>query len=38
MKTNTGMPTRTVYVRQYLRFRFDKWETVTQHYRSPPSF
>lgn len=27
---------KTVYVRRYPRFRFGRWEDVTDHYRSPP--
>lgn len=26
----------TVFVRDYMRFRFSKWEHVRQHYRSCP--
>jgi hypothetical protein len=29
-------PQKTVYVRQYLRFRYEKWETVVSHFRRPP--
>ncbi len=28
--------TKTVYVRRYPRFRFGRWEDVTDHFRSPP--
>lgn len=28
--------TKTVYVHTYIRCRFGKWETVTDHYRRPP--
>ena len=28
---------KTVFVREYLRERFGKWETVTSHYRRPPN-
>lgn len=28
---------KTVYVRSYLRFRYDKWESVTAHFRKPPA-
>jgi hypothetical protein len=27
---------KTVYVRQYMRFRFGKYESVCQHWRSHP--
>ena len=27
---------KTVYVHRYPRFRFGRWEDVTDHYRSPP--
>jgi hypothetical protein len=27
----------TVFVRDYMRFRFMRWEHVRQHYRSHPS-
>ncbi len=27
---------KTVYVRRYPRFRFGRWEDVTDHFRSPP--
>lgn len=26
----------TVYVRQYLRLRYGRWETVISHFRRPP--
>lgn len=28
---------KTVYVREYERFRLGKWEDVCGHFRSPPS-
>jgi hypothetical protein len=37
MKTDTDMTTRSVSVREYLRFRLYKWETIRNHYRRPPS-
>ena len=27
---------KTVFVRSYLRFRNEKWETVVSHFRRPP--
>lgn len=27
---------KSVYVRQYPRFRLGRWESVCQHFRSPP--
>ncbi|QXI53868.1 hypothetical protein [Pseudomonas alvandae] len=27
---------KSVYVRRYPRFRFGRWENVTDHFRSPP--
>lgn len=27
---------KAVAVRQYQRYRFNKWETVCKHFRSPP--
>ncbi len=27
---------KTVYVREYLRFRYGKWEDVASHFRKPP--
>lgn len=27
---------KTVFVRSYLRYRFDEWATVVSHYRRPP--
>jgi len=34
--THKGSEAKTVYVRSYLRCRLGKWETVTDHFRSPP--
>lgn len=34
---STNYDGKTVFVREYLRERFGKWETVTCHYRSPPN-
>jgi hypothetical protein len=28
---------KTVLIREYLRFRYGKWETVISHFRRPPS-
>jgi hypothetical protein len=28
---------KSVYVRRYPRFRFGRWEDVTDHFRSPPN-
>ena len=33
-----GEGEKTVYVRSYLRCRNGQWETVTHHYRRPPSY
>lgn len=33
-----GTAARTVYVHNYVRFRFGKWEHVTDHYRSRPRY
>lgn len=27
---------KSVYVREYLRFRYGRWEEVTSHFRRPP--
>ena len=38
MKYRTVLPDeKTVLVREYLRFRYGKWETVISHFRRPPS-
>jgi hypothetical protein len=35
MRYSTVKP-QTVFVHDYMRFRFMRWEYVRQHYRSPP--
>jgi hypothetical protein len=36
MSTLVDAGEKTVYVREYLRFRYGKWEAITSHFRRPP--
>ncbi|HBP5334811.1 TPA: hypothetical protein L5695_002766 [Pseudomonas aeruginosa] len=35
-RRSTPMWLRTVHVNQYARWRYERWESVRQHWRSPP--
>ncbi|SHI35798.1 MULTISPECIES: hypothetical protein [Pseudomonas] len=36
-RRRTDPRSKTVYVHRYSRYRYGRWEDVTDHFRSPPN-